>query len=1029
MLTVSGPADAGDSPPDSPDAREQILGYLQRELIGPAGGEDEVTGELPYRRYLMGTLYAQSTGAQNVDCDSAEIPDSPGVELGDESEDEPVVRANDWRPSSLGLSFFCQGNPGIECRVWAARYVKEKLAKKFKREVLAEKHTPLIVSFANATSTQDIFGGLAQMRLVRRALGKGTLFTVSLVNTQKEKPGETKANPEKTLNQVGFSCFPRDVTVSEYPSVSRISHDEEQQELNLMYNHKKIFAVGHGCAAEPVMGHHEPIGVCTQLLPHYRVFGVKPSLPKPYKILDMGHLATAEDFGQVITDLRAFVKDYGVWVEHQRSASNTVPAQYRAAAGRIAARLVKCEHELSTGIDTLEKDERALKAFRLMNQAMTDQMNHPEPREKPATWHPFQLAFILRVLSSISDPISADRSAVDLLWFPTGGGKTEAYLGIAAFTIFYRRLKYHDGGAGTAIITRYTLRLLTAQQFERTSKLICACERIRRAAPKMLGGIPITLGLWVGGETTPNTFQLAIEKRENILGEDRPINPFQISQCPWCRYPLIPTRRGPVSSYGIRADNHTFEFFCPSQQCEFHDRLPISVVDEDLYVRPPSMVVGTVDKFARLSWEELSGALFGSDKFPPPDLIIQDELHLLSGPLGTTVAIYESAIEALCSRRGVRPKIIAATATIRRAPEQIKGLFGREHTRLFPPSGLSADDAYFATVDHSAPGRVYAGIMSQSHTIATSIVNISAALLQAPLDLKLTGDLLDAYWTLVIYHNSLRELGRTVTLARDDIPSRLTAASGEHARRLDPESVQELTGNVPGYELPRILERAEKKAGSNEAIDLLACTNMLSVGVDITRLGLMLVNGQPKTTSEYIQATSRIGRSVSRPGLVLAMYSATRPRDRSHYESFLAFHSAFYRSVEPTSVTPFSIPSRKRALHAALVILVRHGLGHSGEGEAGRFRKDDPAVQAWVDGLKARISLIDPVEAPAACADLDEIVEQWHRKSTEHKRVHYRHRKQFPGLLTDFGDEVSDAWQTLHSMRNVDRVCSLEVVR
>jgi hypothetical protein len=1027
MLTAQNPPEpSGES--GTPDARNSIVDYLRRDLIGPADGESEITGELPYRRYLMGTLYAQSPSSQNVESDVTEIPDAPGVELMDESEDEPVVRANDWRPSSLGLSFFCEGKPDIECRVWAAYYVKEQITK-FRRLALANEHDPLVLRFvAGGPKTEPIFDGKAELRLVRRVLERGTLFTVSLVNIQKEKAGDTKADPLKTLNQVGFSCYPIDAAISEYPSVSRLSRDKEQQELQLMYSHKKIFAIGHGCAAETVVKDGTAIGVFTELLPTYRVPGVKPSLPKTYKILDMGYLATA-DFAGIADELRVFVGDYAYWIGGQRASARNALNDFRPAADRLVDALNSCERELNSGIETLERDERALRAFRLMNRAMVDQMNHPETAEMPPAWFPFQLAFILRVLPSIVNPDSQDRSAVDLLWFPTGGGKTEAYLGLAAFTIFYRRLKHQDKGAGTAIITRYTLRLLTSQQFERTAKLICACERIRRNDPGIFGAIPITLGLFVGSETTPNTFLAAVERRANLLAEERPTNPFQLGQCPWCRQAIVPGKRGKEPDYGVRADNQTFEFFCPSGACEFHDRLPVSVVDEDLYVHPPAMVVGTVDKFARLPWEELAGKLFGSDKFEPPELIIQDELHLLSGPLGTMVAIYESAIEALCSRRGVRPKIIAATATIRRAFEQVKGLFGRESTRLFPPSGLSADDSYFASIDDEAPGRIYAGIMSQSHTMATSMVNIGSALLQAPLDLKLSKTVLDAYWTLVVYHNSIRELGRTVTLARDDIPARLKAACGSDARKLNSDSVQELTGNVPAYELPRILERAERQVGSEGVIDLLACTNMLSVGVDIKRLGLMLVNGQPKTTSEYIQATSRIGRSKQRPGLVVTMYSATRPRDRSHYENFLPFHAAFYRSVEPTSVTPFSIPARKRALHAALVILVRHGVGHSGEGEAGRFNKDDPELQKWIAKLKERILFIDPIEAHAACDELDDIVEHWHKKSAEHKAVHYKARKQLPGLLKDFGNEVLDAWQTLHSMRNVDRVCSVEVER
>jgi hypothetical protein len=659
------------------EARYHIIDYLRRELIGPANGVEEVTGELPYRRYLMGTLYAQSPNSQNVDSDDAEILDAPGFESAEESEDEPVVRANDWRPSSVGISFFCEGSPEIKCHVWAARYTKEKL-NKFKRMPLADEHAPYALTLgAGLPDNQPIFGGLAEIRVVRRSLGRGTLFTVSLVNTQKEKAGETKADPLKTLNQIGFCCFPMGAAVSEYPSVSRLSHDEEQQELQLMYSHKKIFAIGHGCAAESIIERGIPIGISTQLLPSYKVAGVKPSLPKAYKVLDMDYLAASNDVNGVAAELRAFVDDYDAWIKIQSVEAKATPERYRPAAARLTQRLIACKADLQAGITALTTDPRAWDSFRLMNRAMIDQMNHPKPAKGPPKWYPFQLAFILRILPSIVDPHSVDRSFVDLLWFPTGGGKTEAYLGIAAFTIFLRRLRDQDKGAGTAIITRYTLRLLTAQQFERTSRLICACERIRRSDPKTFGAIPVTLGLWVGGDTTPNTFQAAVEKRANLLAEERPINPFQINQCPWCAGDLVPKRRGPESLYGIRADNQTFEFFCPSASCDFHDRLPVSVVDEDLYNHPPTMIVGTVDKFARLAWEEHSGSFFGSDRFAPPELIIQDELHLLSGPLGTTVAVYESAIGELCAKHGISPKIIAATATIRRAHEQVRSLFGR----------------------------------------------------------------------------------------------------------------------------------------------------------------------------------------------------------------------------------------------------------------------------------------------------------------------------------------------------------------
>jgi hypothetical protein len=409
-------------------------------------------------------------------------------------------------------------------------------------------------------------------------------------------------------------------------------------------------------------------------------------------------------------------------------------------------------------------------------------------------------------------------------------------------------------------------------------------------------------------------------------------------------------------------------------------------------------------------------------------------MHLLSGPLGTTVGVYEGAIEALAAYHGARPKIVASTATIRRADEQANGLFGRP-VHLFPPAGLAASDSYFARVDTGKPGRLYVGLMSQSHTPHTTIVHTAAALLQAPVELSFEGASIDAYWTLVAYHNSLRELGRTITLARDDIPARLKiiAATEDTQRKLFENSVVELTSNVGGFELPALLSRAKRRAqfsNDPEAIAVLATTNMLSVGVDIPRLGLMLVNGQPKTTSEYIQATSRVGRG-SVPGLVITMYVSTKPRDRSHYESFIPYHAALYKHVEPTSVTPFSAPARERALHAALVILIRHGVGLSANDSAGALDPENAHVQRAVETLASRASTIDKREAHATRAHLNRLLQHWYGLAVQQKaagrQLYYQASRPHVALLRNFG-AGGEGWATLHSMRNVDRQCDVNVM-
>jgi hypothetical protein len=443
-----------------------------------------------------------------------------------------------------------------------------------------------------------------------------------------------------------------------------------------------------------------------------------------------------------------------------------------------------------------------------------------------------------------------------------------------------------------------------------------------------------------------------------------------------------------------------------------------------------------VDKFARLAWVEGGSAFFGSKSTLPPSLIIQDELHLLSGPLGTTVGIYESAIDGLISFHGPKPKIVASTATIRSASSQIKGLFARE-VMLFPSPGLTADDSFFARIDKNKNGRLYVGVMSSNHRATTSLVRTAASLLQGLKEVEtLTDEEKDAYWTLVIYHMSLRELGKTVSFARDDIPARMKiiAKTQDQIRQIYDEDVLELTSNLSAAEIPESLNRMGIKFDQNGAISILTCTNMFSVGIDVPRLGLMLVNGQPKTTSEYIQASSRVGRKDI-PGLVITHYSASKPRDRSHYESFLAYHDSIYRFVEPVSVTPYSLPARNRALHAALVILVRHGVGLRKNEDAKKFNSKDPLVQKAIKILCDQAQIKDHEEALNTKMHLERLTKEWDEMVNEASASGYplcynEKSKHVRSLLVNFGErpENSVGWPTLHSMRSVEAQCSITVL-
>jgi hypothetical protein len=311
------------------------------------------------------------------------------------------------------------------------------------------------------------------------------------------------------------------------------------------------------------------------------------------------------------------------------------------------------------------------------------------------------------------------------------------------------------------------------------------------------------------------------------------------------------------------------------------------------------------------------------------------------------------------------------------------------------------------------------------------MIRTSAALLQAPVDLNLQDDALDAYWTLVAYHNSLRELGKSRTFGSDDIPARIKVIASDQSclRQLSADNVQELTSNLDARMLSGMLERLEQPASSSEALSLLLCTNMLSVGVDVQRLGLMLVNGQPKSTSEYIQATSRVGRG-SVPGLVICLYSPAKPRDRSHYERFVAYHSALYRQVEPTSVTPFAQPARQRALHAVLVSLVRHCTGLSSPTDAGRFSASHPELDDLLAYIQNRVDIVDAREADSTRAQLAQLVDEWQRRATElGSHLHYNSTaRQVQVLLRSLGDGHPAGWDTLRSMRNVDRSCRIAVI-
>jgi hypothetical protein len=1046
----------------SADDRAEIVRYLERQLVGPVHGDDEVLTEDPSRRYLTGLLYPQLEATNYLDPPAVELEneildEAPGQvgNIGEEVDDDPLTLAGQHKPSSVGLSFVTSTWSPIVVEVEAARYVGGRETRRWQRTPITYTATvaPPAGVGTRLTARRTFLEGLASIDLVwRRRNDGGAIVTVSLVNRAK---GETRAEETaRCLFQVGLHARPEAGEIRRYPSAVNLYGDDETDELELLYRTVPTFAIGHGAAvAWAGDGQASPERVRTAFLPTHIVPGISFEVPGHKQILDLARLADLDvaPAPGLVSQLDAFVDSYESWAESLRARLDSdVPAHLRKAAERTIARVSTARERMRRGVRLLETDETVRRAFGLANRAMHRQMVHSgptlaglprDPSEAPEVnpeyptgkyrWRPFQLGFLLLTLEGAAHEESSDRDLVDLIWFPTGGGKTEAYLGLTAFVIMLRRLRGGDQAGGTTAITRYTLRLLTAQQFQRASTLICSCELLRRDNEKELGTEPISIGLWVGGENSPNTYTEARRLLQQVQKGESVEKSFQIESCPWCGTRVTPAEDAKAPVWGFRPTNDEFAVFCPNSGCPFHERLPMSSVDEDLYANPPTFLVGTVDKFARTVWDARSGAFFGSGGHPGPSLIIQDEFHLIAGPLGTIVGIYEAAFDVLLGYNKARPKFVASTATIRRAEEQTRGVFGRE-VALFPPAGLEADDSYFVRTDHEAPGRLYAGVMPQGHTPLTALVHLSAALLQAPEEIELTTTGRDAYSTLVAYHNSLRELGKTITLAHDDIPARIKviAEDKERIRSLSDDEVVELTSNVASREIPRVLERLGRTIDQPHPVSLAASTNMLSVGVDVGRLALMVVVGQPKTTAEYIQASSRVGRSKDRPGLVVTLYSPSKPRDRSHYESFASDHSTLYRSVEPTSVTPFSLPARTRALHADLVILARHARGWSADTDAVRFDQGDALMKQLMDELELRAAKADPSEAEELGRHLWQLAADWAVRALASEgsefSLTYQPNRDQPAVLRRFG-QAGDGWQTLDSMRNVDVTVDIKV--
>jgi hypothetical protein len=1074
--------------------RTELEDLVVKELLGPAGGPlEEVDESRVSDRYLVGILAPRRTVVRAAESDSLASDGAGTVEDG--NNDDLALPMDSLAPAAIGLTCTVKGGcTALSVTPSWGRYARERsdtLTTPTGNPKMVWKRYPMggkslavpLVAGDIAAMPADTEQPDVVLRGRVRKLDGDWLVSLFLVNaqltaTRRPKDDELVFQPELQVSAAdGSAVFHKRTRRSAAP-------DDEQLRLEMLYRRHAEFAVGHGVAVDAQTADGDPkaaVSLLTRVTPTYEVPVTTPPTAEDNSalasvVLDMQHLAEMPD-GELVASLRALTQAYSGWIASNQArveAGADGLDDYEGTAREAMEACSQAQERIEAGIALLETNPNAMRAFRFANQAMWQQRVHAllserkragiastlEELDQPAnrSWRPFQLAFVLLNLPGVTQLDHPDRgesaaAVADLLWFPTGGGKTEAYLGLTAYTMAMRRLRGVVGGrlghAGVAVIMRYTLRLLTLQQFQRAAALICACEVIRRADAGIWGAEPFRIGLWVGMRTTPNTIDDAHESilRAHGSGGGRGTgSPLQLTNCPWCGSEIKSGQDVTVETYS-RGRARVFTF-CGDQlgRCDFSrskspdEGIPVLTVDEEIYRRLPALLIATVDKFAQMPWNGRTQMLFGQvdgycprhgftspcmddaghhparngmsavrrvDHGPlrPPDLIIQDELHLISGPLGSLVGLYESAVDQLCTwtvdGRAVRPKLIASTATIKQAREQLRSLFLRD-VRVFPPQGLDVEDNFFSVQRAPGdryPGRRYIGVAAFGRRLKLALIRVYVAYLSAGQTLFAKyGRAIDPWMTLLGYFNSMRELGGMRRLVDDDVRSRLRDMDRRGMARRHSPALEELTSRKNSRDIPALLDRLEVQHDpampphakripgqtSPYPLDVVLATNMVSVGVDIKRLGLMVVAGQPKGTSEYIQATSRVGRNATAPGLVCTVYNWARPRDLSHYERFAHYHSTFYQHVEALSVTPFAARAVDRGLSAILTALVRlPGGTYNANQAAGQLDRTAALVQSAVAAIARRAAEVtqSAAEGQKVQSQLQSRLDHWLREA------------------------------------------------
>lgn len=1093
------------------NVRQKIIDDIRMDLIGPRS-EEEVLKENPRYAYLVGMLDIQNSDKNHSDACEQEVDtdiafgDGVDYTAGEEDDNEPISVTHFQLPSSIGISFYIQNNTDhINLDLAWGDYVKsaekytgkdgeERTRSVYRRQPMKE---TIRVNFADFGRTKEyklVIDSNVHVHVSRIPLkGEYSLVTAYVINKRNNPANSVEA----IMFQVEIKAYAENgqaVFIAEHICRKILAEDE------FYFEQRPIMGRGRGCAAmwdEPVDGKTK--WVKSSFIPEYEFPGVSASLEGMN-----GHYFSAYAMSikskraETIEKLNTLANMYENWINNSLLGNFRMSNYgFREKIGnKVVARCQNALSRIREGIHIIETDDTAFDAFGFMNRVIFLQNSikgyakkhgegvecsfkdflNPKNPNNDFGWRPFQIAFILMNLAGIVDPKHKDREVVDLLYFPTGGGKTEAYLGLMAFVIANRRLRAGENteynlDGGVTVILRYTLRLLTTQQRDRITKMVLAAEMIRRQAYPKFGKEPISIGFWVGGGVTPNKFTEFNTDRNNPQAARSAINHVckQLLTCPFCGKPLK------EENFNIDVNRKSIEIFCSDKNCRFYryaDKrvaIPVYLVDEEIYAKCPTIILSTVDKFARLPWDENTNALFGrvnrkcsrdgyvaigaehkrhnktetlpasviSDikPFLPPELIVQDELHLITGPLGTVYGAYETIIEDMCVHDGIKPKYVASTATIKNAEAQAKCLYARKKTTQFPANGFEIGDSFFVKEIpvKSDPFRKYVGICAPGQSVKTALLRVYAIILQSAYTLSQQEeykDVIDPYYSLVGYFNSIRELGGAVRLLQDDIPKRIKLIKNKYGldklRYLN-QNV-EITSRMSSYKIPEKLKQLETGCTSGKCLDTAIATNMIAVGMDVDRLGLMVVSGQPKQNSEYIQATSRIGRAF--PGLVVTLYNAYRPRDLSHYENFTGYHSQLYRFVEGTTATPFSARARDRVMHALIISAIRLKFPNmainSGAADISALSKEQ--INSVKNLIMDRLNIIKPSAKKDAEEEIDNFIDWWKLRAAQDKKLRYYvvHTGEYNRLMNPYAQPHNENEKaTLQSMREVESTANM----